>query len=146
MEIIFVLAALLFSGIVILIFLLLAAGLACIFGASFALVFRRGLWLLLLPPSCILYGWLVGRERFVVKETDIVSAAVPEGFDGFLMVQISDLHLRSFRNRMKSLERVVDKINAQCPDIVVFTGDLVTSDPDEIAPLAEILERISAPV
>lgn len=146
MEIIFVLAALLISGIVILIILLLAAGLACIFGLSFALVFRRGLWLLLLPPLCILYGWLAGRERFVVKETDIVSAAVPEGFDGFRMVQISDLHLRSFSGRQKSLERVVDKINAQRPDIVVFTGDLVTSHPDEIAPLAEILGRIASPV
>lgn len=146
MEIIFVLAALLLSSIVILILLLLAAGLACIFGASFALVFRRGLWLLMLPPLCILYGWLAGRERFVVKETDIVSAEVPEGFDGFRMVQISDLHLRSFRGRQKSLERVVDKINAQRPDIVVFTGDLVTSHPDEIVPLAEILGRIAAPV
>ena len=146
MEIIFVLAALLLSSIAILILLLLAAGLACIFGASFALVFRGGLWLLLLPPLCILYGWLAGRERFVVKETDIVSAEVPEGFDGFRMVQISDLHLRSFRGRRKSLERVVDKINAQRPDIVVFTGDIVTSHPDEIAPLAEILGRIASPV
>ena len=146
MEIIFVLAALLLSSIAILILLLLAAGLACIFGASFALVFRRGLWFLLLPPLCILYGWLAGRERFVVKETDIVSAEVPEGFDGFRMVQISDLHLRSFRGRRKSLGRVVDKINAQRPDIVVFTGDIVTSHPDEIAPLAEILRRIASPV
>ena len=103
MEIIFVLAALLLSSIAILILLLLAAGLACIFGASFALVFRGGLWLLLLPPLCILYGWLAGRERFVVKETDIVSAEVPEGFDGFRMVQISDLHLRSFRGRRSLL-------------------------------------------
>ena len=124
MEIIFVLAALLLSSIAILILLLLAAGLACIFGASFAPVFRRGLWLLLLPPLCILYGWLAGRERFVVKEAEIVSPVLPEAFDGYRIVQISDLHLRSFSGRQKSLERVVDKINAQRPDIVVFTGEL----------------------
>ena len=113
MEIIFVLVALLLSCIVILVFLLLTAGIACIFGASFALFFRRAVWLLLLPPLCVLYGWIVGRERFVVKEAEIVSPALPEAFDGYRIVQISDLHLRSFSGRQKSLERVVDKINAQ---------------------------------
>lgn len=144
MEAVFVLVALLFSSLVVLLAVLLLSALACIFGASFATVFRCGLWLLLLPPLCILYGWLIGRERCVVREAGIASPEIPAAFDGYRIVQISDLHLRSFRNRPKSLSRMVAEINALHPDLVVFTGDLVTSRPDEVAPLADILADISA--
>ena len=83
MEAVFVLVALLFSSLVILLALLLVSALACIFGASFAMVFRCGLWLLLLPPLCILYGWLIGRERCVVREAGIASSEIPAAFDGY---------------------------------------------------------------
>lgn len=144
MEIVFVLAALIFSSLVVFVLVLIASALACIFGASFAAVFRCGLWLLLIPPLCILYGWLIGRERCVVMEVGIASDNVPAAFDGYRIVQISDMHLRSFRNRPKSLARIVEKMNALHPDLVVFTGDLVTSHPDEIAPFADILKGIRA--
>lgn len=145
MEIVFILVALLICSLVVLVVVLAVSAMACVFGAPFGLVFRCGLWLLLLPPLCILYGWLIGRERCVVKEIEIASPEVPATFDGYRIVQISDLHLRSFRHRPESLERIVAKIEALHPDAVVFTGDLATSHPDEIAPLAEILRGISAP-
>lgn len=145
MEAVFVLVALLFSSLVILLAVLLVSALACVFRASFAMVFRYGLWLLVLPPLCILYGWLIGRERCVVKEVEIASPELPAAFDGYRIVQISDLHLRSFQGRPRSLERMLSKIGELNPDVVMFSGDLVTSSPDEIAPLAEILCGISAP-
>lgn len=144
MEFLSVFFALLFSGVIILLLILLAAGIACIFGASFAAVFKGGLWALLLPPALILYGWLVERNIYVVRQTGIVSERLPESFDGYRIVHISDLHLRSFRHRLGSLSRAVDRINDLGPDIIMFTGDLVTSYPDEIAPCMEILSRLKA--
>lgn len=139
MEFVFVLVALLLCSIVILVALVVLSAAACIFGASFSVVFRYGLWLLVLPPLFILYGWLIGRERCVVKEVEIVSPDIPAEFNGYRIVHISDLHLRSFRHRPYSLAKVVLKINECDPDAVMFTGDLVTSHPDEIAPLADML-------
>ena len=50
-------------------------------------------------------------------------------FDGFRLIQISDIHFGTFINR-KRLELVVEKVNNLDPDLIVFTGDLVSDSPD----------------
>ena len=42
------------------------------------------------------------------------------------------------------MQRGVDLINAQNPDIVFFTGDLVNNDAREIAPFVEVFKSISS--
>ena len=49
---------------------------------------------------------------------------LPDSFDGFRIVQVSDIHTGSFLST-EPLERAVNMINEQKPDIVFFTGDLV---------------------
>ena len=144
MEIIFVTVALLAVSAVILVILAAAAGISALAGASFHTVFVNGLWILLLPPLLILYGYVAGRNRVEVKHIRTVSEKIPESFDGYRIVQISDLHLRSFRDRPRVLSSIIDKVNAQDPDLIVFTGDLVTSHPDETAAFAGELRRLKA--
>lgn len=107
--------------------------------------FRWGLLALAVPPLVLLYGILVERNLYRVRDVEIVSETLPAAFDGYTLVQLSDIHARSFRLRPKSLERAVGKVNALGADLIVFTGDLVTIGPDELEPVRGALAGLHAP-
>ena len=113
-----------------------------VFGIPFRKAFVWGLLSLLLPPLAIGYGALIERNCFRVNEVRISFENLPETFDGYRIVHISDIHARSFAGRERHLARAIDKINGLNPDIAVFTGDLITLSPDELDSLAPILGRI----
>jgi predicted MPP superfamily phosphohydrolase len=65
-------------------------------------------------------------------------------FDGFEIVQISDIHFGTFIKRRR-LEEVVRAVNDLDPDLIVFTGDLVSDDPERHAPiLVDNLKNLNA--
>lgn len=57
-----------------------------------------------------------------VTEYTVHSDRIPEGFDGYKIVQISDLHNTAFHD-------LPEKITALSPDIIVITGDIVHASP-----------------
>lgn len=61
-----------------------------------------------------------------VTQYTISSSRIPENFDGFRIVQISDLHNAKFG---KDNSRLLEKIRSQAPDIIVITGDIVQATP-----------------
>ena len=103
-----------------------------ILGLPFKKAFLWGLLALLLPPVLIAYGSFIERNCFRVKEIIIRTENIPEAFDGYRIVHISDIHARSFSGREKHLQRAMDKINGLVPDMIAFTGDLITMTPDEL--------------
>lgn len=113
-------------------------------GVSFKRAFLWGLLSLLLPPVAILYGSLIERNTFRVKKIELAYENLPEGFRDYRIVHISDIHARSFSKREKSLQRAVDKINALDPDMIAFTGDLITMTPDELDPISAVLSSMKA--
>lgn len=126
---------------------LTVAGLVALLGgARFRTVFLWGLLSLCIPVVLMAYGTLVERNWYQVKRVEVESQSVPEGFDGFTIVQISDIHLRSYANRPQSLRKAVDRINSLNPDIVCFTGDLVSLEVSELDGFEDILKGIKAPV
>jgi predicted MPP superfamily phosphohydrolase len=64
-------------------------------------------------------------------------------FDGYRIVQISDLHLDGWMTKER-LERIVDLVNEQEPDLVAITGDFVAVSVDYIADLPGPLGRLRA--
>lgn len=128
----------------VLICVLAVSGIAALAGASFRKFFLRGLWALLVPPLVFLYGMAVGRNECRVSEVEVRDDRVPVQFDGYRIVQISDLHLESIRGREHFLSSVVEKINSLDPDLILFTGDLVTSHPDELLGFEPILSSLEA--
>ena len=144
MDWIFNLSALAMLSLAIALIVLVVALVAILFGASFKMVFFRGLWFMLFPWLAWLYGTLVERNRFRVKRTEIVSQTLPSSFDGYRIVHISDMHLMSFAGRERALERAVGKINALEPDLIAFTGDLVTLGPEELDGLQDIISAMKA--
>jgi predicted MPP superfamily phosphohydrolase len=77
------------------------------------------------------WGMLFGRFNFKVKPVEITSGDLPENFDGFRLVHISDLHLGSLYGKQQKLRRAIEMINRESPDLIVFTGDLVNNLAEE---------------
>ena len=115
-----------------------------IVGIQFKKAFLWGLLALLLPPVIIAYGSLIERNCLIIKEITIHAANLPEAFEGYRIVHISDIHARSFSGREKHLQRAMDKINSIDPDIIAFTGDLITMTPDALASHVPALSRLMA--
>lgn len=89
------------------------------------------------------YGILVGSKKLEIRYETFYSADLPEAFDGYRIVHVSDLHVGSYiGSRVKLLQEAIDSINAQDADIVAITGDLQNKQPDEIEPHLSLLSTI----
>lgn len=113
-------------------------------GIPFRKAFLWGCISLLIPPVAIAYGSLIERNLFKVKKVEIAYETLPKSFDGYRIVHISDIHARSFEGREGRLQKAVEKINGLDPDIIAFTGDLISMNPDELEGMADILGGLKA--
>ncbi|MFW5754299.1 MAG: metallophosphoesterase, partial [Marinilabiliaceae bacterium] len=98
------------------------------------------------PFVALLFGVLKGRFAFYTRQIRMVFPHLPPAFDGLRIVQISDLHLGSFGTNREPMREAVDLINAEKPDMVFFTGDLVNNFAGEARGWEEILNKIQAPM
>lgn len=145
-EVTFTAVALVFVWIVLLLLDLLVSGVtALVSGLRFGRVFCWGLLSLILPVLLMAYGVLIERNWFKVNKIELAFDNLPEQFDGYRLVQLSDIHSMSFRNRAGQLDRAVGMVGELAPDLVVFTGDLITVSPDELDVTAPVMARLSAP-
>lgn len=94
--------------------------------------------------SSLLAGIFKWADDFRVRRISIPISDLPAPFDGFRIVQISDLHLGSWPG-IAALEEAVGIINRLEPDLIVFTGDLVNYSSDEALPFGPALKRLQAP-
>lgn len=85
---------------------------------------KRLLYLLLglVLLTCFFY---FQNNSIVTTQYDFSSDKVPQNFNGYKLVQLSDLHSKSFENNQSELVKKVKKVK---PDLIVFTGDLIDSD------------------
>ena len=92
----------------------------------------------------MLYGLLCGWKQLTVKNVDVTFDNLPEAFDGYRVLQLSDLHIGSYGTNTAFLEKVVKRVNDEQADLVVFTGDLINTTPTEIAPFEQTLSQLHA--
>lgn len=104
-----------------------------------------GLILSLFSLFITLWGSTFGFSKLVIRHEDYYSADLPEAFDGYRIVHFSDAHVGTFRGGNEHiLNMVIDSINAQKADAVLFTGDLQNMKPDELYPFIPVLSSIRA--
>lgn len=94
--------------------------------------------------SALAYGYFVGRWKVESTTVEYAHNDIPKAFDGFKIVHISDLHLSTFDDSPERLNSFINEINKHCPDLVCFTGDMVTIGRSEAEPYTHILKKISA--
>lgn len=90
------------------------------------------------------YGYFIGRWNVESVAVEYAHKDIPKAFDGFRIVHISDLHLSTFDDSHERFETFIEEINRHSPDLVCFTGDMVTVGRSEAEPYTEILRKISA--
>ena len=69
------------------------------------------------------------NNAITVSEYDMSSEKIPQGFDGFVIVHVSDLHNKLFGDKQG---RIISKIKKCSPDIIVITGDLIDSNHPDV--------------
>lgn len=97
-----------------------------------------------IPFVSIIYGIFQGRYNYRVIKQQVFFDDLPEEFDGFTLVQLSDIHSGSFDNPEK-IGYGIDLINEQDFDLFVFTGDLVNTHGSEMDNWVELFSRIKKP-
>jgi len=96
-----------------------------------------------LPFGALLYGMVKGKYNFKVLKYSLEFDDLPEGFDGYQITQISDVHSGSFDNREK-IEYAINLINQQKSDVLFFTGDMVNNKSEEMKPWADLFSKLEA--
>ena len=97
--------------------------------------------------SCILlcYGFFIGRSRFVVHQQTFYFPNLPKEFDGYRIAHFSDLHIGTFSDgHQDDVTEIVDLINHQKCDVILFTGDLVNFESRETDGYKSVLSQLKA--
>lgn len=84
------------------------------------------------------------RHHIMVTHEEFYSKKLPEAFDGYRIVQLSDLHVGTWGKDTTFLSTLVDTVNSLKPDLIVFTGDIVNRKSDELIPFMGVLSGLQA--
>ena len=91
------------------------------------------------PIAAAGYGTFIERKDYRVNELDFPVPNLHPDFDGFRIVQVSDLHVSPFLSPQDAA-RAVAMANELKPDLAVFSGDLITEYGD---PLDDALRELA---
>ena len=93
----------------------------------------------------LFWGSFIGFNKLEVNRIEYRSEELPKEFDGYQIVLFSDAHVGSYmKHNAWVLQRAIDSINAQKPDLIVFTGDLQNIQPQELYPHIDVLSTLKA--
>ena len=103
--------------------------------------------IILLITLVIIYGRFIEPSMLLVNEYSIEDSNIDKSFGTLKIVHFSDI-LYGSTTDMETVETVTNMINDKNPDIVIFTGDLVSKkvilDEEQINELEEKLHSINA--
>lgn len=94
--------------------------------------------------SSLVYGTIKGKYQYKLHKQTIYFPDLPDKFDGFKIIQLSDIHSGSFDNP-DAVQKGIDIVKAQKADMFVFTGDIVNNKAEELIPWINHFNQIKAP-
>ena len=97
----------------------------------------------LIPLVALTYGMLRNLYNFKKYKVEIPIANLPQAMEGLKIIQISDIHSGTFA-RVSAVEKIVEMINSENPDLILFTGDLVNEIAEEIEPFIPVFSQLKA--
>lgn len=91
------------------------------------------------------YAYLWEPRQLEVTRLSVRLPSLPKAFDGIKVAHFSDLHL-GFRTGANDVARVVQAINAEKPDMICFTGDMVDGNADDMRAAIKPFSELKAPL
>lgn len=100
---------------------------------------RTKILIIILTLLIVLLGVRLYIDHNFIKMTsyEVHSEKIPQGFDGYKILQISDLHNKNFGNQL------FEKVCKANPDIIVMTGDMVSANSLNFSNFLNFAKRIS---
>lgn len=77
---------------------------------------------------------------FSVKEIEVISPSIPEGFHGYRILHASDLHNNCYGDGNRKLIDKIIKIN---PDVIFYTGDMIDKQSPEKDHFSMLIEGLA---
>jgi predicted MPP superfamily phosphohydrolase len=81
----------------------------------------------------------------VLREYEIVMQGLPRERDGTRLLQLTDLHLGTLLHH-RWLGRLIHRVDALHPDLIVIVGDLVDGNAEHVQSLVPALRKMHAPL
>ncbi|MET0635394.1 MAG: metallophosphoesterase [Chitinophagaceae bacterium] len=94
--------------------------------------------------TTLVYGF-GNKYKYQVTKIPLTYSNLPASFRGLKIVQLSDIHSGSFTDKA-SVIKGVEKVMALQPDLILFTGDLVNNNSDEMTEYMDVFNKLHAPM
>lgn len=111
---------------------------------------KKHVWITLLVilalavASEVIYVSVYSRNAYTISTSAIESTAFPRSFNGFSIAMISDVHLNK-KSDLTRLKKIIKKLNAKNPDMVLFGGDLFARRIFSASEVMKALKSVKAP-
>ncbi len=88
----------------------------------------------------VIFIAIISNTTLVAHQYSLDYKNLPDSFDGFKIVLLSDLHSKQFGKGNKNLIETIDR---QSPDIIVMTGDMINSTDKDYSAFISLAEKIA---
>ncbi len=96
-----------------------------------------------------LFGTLIygfgNKYKYQLTRVPLAFNNLPAAFKGMKIIQISDIHSGSFTDKA-AVQKGIQKIMNEKPDLILFTGDLVNNTADEMEEYMDVFNKLEAPL
>jgi predicted MPP superfamily phosphohydrolase len=94
--------------------------------------------------GALVYGFS-NKYNYKLHRIRLAYPNLPAAFKGLKIVQLSDIHSGSLANP-EAVSTGIDRVLAEKPDLILFTGDLVNDFASEVGHYQAIFSRLKAPM
>ena len=94
--------------------------------------------------STLIYGFS-NKYNYKLHRLKLAFNNLPPAFKGLKIIQLSDIHSGSFNNK-RAVEKGVEMVLKEKPDLILFTGDLVNDKASEMHDYTDVFSRLKAPM
>ena len=93
--------------------------------------------------TCAYIAFFISPQGLKVKQYQLSSTRITEEFNDFKIGYFSDLDLKD-QNDLTRLEKIINKINSEQYDLILFGGDIYDDDFFENTQVTSLLKKIEA--
>ena len=94
--------------------------------------------------ATLIYGFS-NKYNYNLKRVVLNYNNLPQSFRGLKIVHLSDIHTGSFMDK-QAVQRGIDKVMNEKPDLILFTGDLVNDRAVEMIEYMDVFNQLKAPM